>query len=86
MAINWYPIIKGNCTKCAKCIEFCPVNNMDVLNNQLIIKDGFQCPDKCNMCKEKCTYNAVAYYDGTEESIMRAFGGECHCHGQKNDI
>lgn len=80
MAINWYPIIKGNCSKCEKCIEFCPIDNMYIVNKQLVIKDGFQCPSECKVCKENCKYNAVAYYDGTEESIMNVFGGECHCH------
>ena len=80
MATNWYPIIKGNCTRCEKCIEFCPIDNMHIVNKQLLIKDGFQCPSECKVCKENCKYNAVSYYDGTEESIMNAFGGECHCH------
>lgn len=80
MADNWYPIIKGNCTKCKVCIEFCPIHNIKIENNQINIKDGFLCPDNCIECKVSCTYNAVEYYDGTEESIMRAFGGECHCH------
>ncbi|MBP9478542.1 MAG: hypothetical protein KBF12_07965 [Sebaldella sp.] len=80
MATNWYPIIKGNCSKCEKCIEFCPIDNMHIVNKQLLIKDGFQCPSECKVCKENCKYNAVSYYDGTEESIMNAFGGECHCH------
>ena len=71
MAVNWYPIIKGNCTKCAKCIEFCPVNNMDVLNNQLIIKDGFQCPDKCNMCKEKIPKDKSARYATDPHSLKK---------------
>ena len=76
MATNWYPIIKGNCSKCEKCIEFCPIDNMHIVNKQLLIKDGFQCPSECKVCKENCKYNAVSYYDGTEESIMNAFGGE----------
>ena len=80
MATNWYPIIKGNCSKCEKCIEFCPIDNMHIVNKQLLIKDGFQCPSECKVCKENWKYNAVSYYDGTEESIMNAFGGECHCH------
>ena len=83
MADNWYPIIKGNCTRCKQCIEKCPIHNIALVNNQIIINDGFECPDGCEECKESCTYNAVSYYDGTEESIMNAFGGECHCHNHK---
>jgi formate hydrogenlyase subunit 6/NADH:ubiquinone oxidoreductase subunit I len=83
MADNWYPIIKGNCIKCKQCIEKCPIHNIEMINNQIIINNGFGCPDSCEVCKDTCAYNAVAYYDGTDESIMNAFGGECHCHSHK---
>ena len=42
--IDWYPIIKGNCNKCGKCIEVCPVDNMALISNQLVIIDGMKCP------------------------------------------
>lgn len=80
MADNWYPIIKGNCIKCKECIDFCPIQNIKLENKQININDGFLCPENCKECKVNCAYDAVEYYDGTEESILRAFGGECHCH------
>ena len=83
MADNWYPIIKGNCTRCKRCIEKCPIQNMTLVNNQITINNGFECPDGCEDCKDICEYSAVSYYDGTDESIMNAFGGECHCHNHK---
>ncbi len=78
--IDWYPIIKGNCNKCGECIIECPLENMIIKNNQLIIIDGMRCPDNCNICSESCKLNAISYYDGTEESILSAFSGDCHCH------
>lgn len=83
MADNWYPIIKGNCIRCKECEESCPIQNIVLVNNQITIKNGFECPVGCKECEVSCKYNAVAYYDGTEESIMNAFGGECHCHSHK---
>ena len=80
MAYNWYPIIKGNCIKCKECVVRCPIQNIRLENNQININDGFLCPEGCKECAKFCAYNAIAYYDGTDESIMNAFGGECHCH------
>ena len=56
---------------------------MALVNNQININNGFECPEGCEECKNICEYNAISYYDGTEESIMNAFGGECHCHSHK---
>ena len=78
--IDRYPIIKGNCNKCGKCIEVCPVDNMALISNQLVIIDGMKCPENCNICSESCPQDAISYYDGTEESILTAFSGSCHCH------
>ena len=82
MALDWYPIIKGKCTKCAECVDKCPIFNLKISGTekkQLVLDNGYECPDGCEICKENCRYDAIGYYDGTEESILNTFSGECHC-------
>ncbi len=82
--VDWYPILRGNCNQCAKCVVKCPIQNMALVEingkKQVIINDGDLCIKGCTVCKENCHLEAIAYYDGTEESVLNAFSGMCGCH------
>ena len=80
MAENWYPIINGKCNACIACVITCPKGILIEKKGQIELVDSSKCIDGCNICKLACKFNAISYYDGTTESILKGFGGSCTCH------
>ncbi|BDU51301.1 4Fe-4S dicluster domain-containing protein [Haliovirga abyssi] len=80
MAKNWYPIISGKCTKCMACVVVCPLGLLVNENNQINLINSEKCPVGCTKCSDICTEKVINYFDGTDESIMKAFSGSsCSC-------
>lgn len=80
MSKNWYPIINSNCNGCMACVVACPKEALVKEDSQINLKNADLCPTNCNACKIICPENAISYYDGTTESLMKAFSGTCNCH------
>ncbi|MGM0508976.1 MAG: 4Fe-4S ferredoxin [Fusobacteriota bacterium] len=77
---NWYPIINGKCDVCLACVVACPLDLLKKENGQIILTDSLKCPENCEKCKIMCPEDAISFYDGTQESLLRSFSGTCSCH------
>lgn len=83
MSQQHYPIINGNCQKCLACTLACPLGLLGYENNQINLAASEKCPDACTKCSIVCHYDAIFFYDGTPESILKAFetnACKCGCH------
>lgn len=79
MAKNYYPIINNNCKVCLACVVSCPKGVLVQEHKQIILKDSSKCIEGCKACQTICSYNAISYYDGSQESLLKAFSGSCNC-------
>ncbi|MEG2002835.1 MAG: EFR1 family ferrodoxin [Clostridia bacterium] len=53
-----------NCVNCGKCVEFCPMDNIKIVNNEVVFgKDCVQCMS----CINRCPFKAIQYGKKTKD-------------------
>jgi len=61
VAYKYYPEIEINsneCDECKECIEVCPVDILEMEDNELIVTDLEECK-LCNACEDACDQDAI---------------------------
>ena len=51
------------CKSCGLCVKFCPVNNLDLTEDGILVKD--KCSG-CKLCEKYCPDFAIEVKDGTD--------------------
>lgn len=68
LGIKNYLIIESGCTRCRVCIKVCPVNNIELINNEIKLKEHCL---SCFSCTNNCPVNVMTIKTQRDSSRFR---------------
>ncbi len=77
LGIKPYLTVEEGCIKCSTCVKVCPVNNIELINNEVTLKDHCL---SCFACTHNCPVNVMRLKNERDTSRFR------NSHITVNDI
>jgi NAD-dependent dihydropyrimidine dehydrogenase PreA subunit len=69
--IPWFPIINPErCDDCLKCLEFCPYDVYEEVEEKLDVARPLNCLVGCSRCQPVCPQNAIHFMERRDLNML----------------